>query len=54
VRSLQASRTVKKEGKQVLQALEQKFPLQLVVATMVSQGIPLQPMEVCSGTDLHP
>ena len=42
------------EGEEVLQAPEQReIPLQPVVKTMVRQAVPLQPMEVHSGADIH-
>jgi len=53
VTHLQAPRSVKKEGEDVLQAPEQSFPLQLMMKTMVRQAVPLQPMEVHGGADLH-
>ena len=38
----------------MLQAPEQReIPLQPVVKTMVRQAVPLQPMEVHSGADIH-
>ena len=51
--TLQTPRSVNKEGEEMLQALEQRFPLQPVVKTMVRQAIPLQPMEVHGGADIH-
>ena len=45
-------RSVKKEGEEVLQVPEQ-IPLQPVVKTLVRQAVPLQPMEVHSGADIH-
>ena len=50
--TLQAPRSVKKEGQEVLQAPEQ-VPLQPVVNTVVKQAVPLQPMEVHGGADIH-
>ena len=50
----QTPRSVKKEGEEVLQAPEQReIPLQPVVKTMVRQAVPLQPMEVHGGADIH-
>ena len=51
--TLQTPRSVQKEGEEVLQALEQRFPPQPMVKTMVRQAVPLKPMEVHSGADLH-
>jgi len=52
--TLQTPRSVKKEGEEVLQALEWRFfSLKLIMKTMVRQAVPLQPMEVHSGADLH-
>ena len=52
--TLQTPRSVKKEGEEVLQAPEQReIPLQPVVKTMVRQAVPLQPMEVHGGADIH-
>ena len=51
--TLQTPRSGKKEGQEVLQALEQRFPLQPVVKTMVRQAVPLQPVEVNGGADIH-
>jgi len=50
--TLQTPRSVKKEGEEVLQAPEQ-IPLQHVEQTMVSQAVPLQPMEVLGGAEIH-
>ena len=50
--TLQTPRSVKKEGEEVLQALEQ-IPLQPVGKTMVRQAVPLQPREVHGGADIH-
>jgi len=44
---------VKKEGKEVLQELE-KIPLQPMVKTMVMHVVPLQPVKVNGGADIHP
>jgi len=51
--TLQTSRSVKKEGEEVLEAPEQSLPLQLVMKTMVKQVAPLQPIKVHSGADIH-
>jgi len=52
--TLQAPRSVKKEGEEVLQAPKQRFfPLQPMMKTMVRQAVPLQSMEVHGGTDIH-
>jgi len=51
--TLQTPRSVKKEGEEVLQAPKQSLPLQLVLKTMVRQAVPLQPMEIHGGADLH-
>ena len=52
--TLQTPRSVKKEGEEVLQAPEQReILLQPVVKTMVRQVVPLQPMEVHGGADIH-
>ena len=46
--------SVKKEGQEVLQAPEQReIPLQPVGKTMVRQAVPLQPMDVHGGADIH-
>jgi len=50
--TLQTPRPVKKEGEEVLQALEQ-IPLQPVMKTMVRQAVPLQPMRVHGAADIH-
>ncbi|PKU35222.1 protein pxr1-like [Limosa lapponica baueri] len=42
----------KEGGEEVLHAPEQ-IPLQPVVKTMVRQAVPLQPMEVHRGADIH-
>ena len=45
---------MKKDGEEVLQAPEQtEIPLQPVVKTMVRQAVPLQPMDVRGGADIH-
>ena len=50
----QTPRSVKKEEEEVLQAPEQReIPLQPVVKTVVRQAVPLQPMEVHGGADIH-
>jgi len=42
--------SLKKKGEEVLQVLEQRsFPMK----TKVRQAIPLQPMEIHSGADIH-
>ena len=51
--TLQTPRSEKKEGEEVLQAPEQRFPPQPMVKTMVRQAVPLQCREVHSGADLH-
>jgi len=51
--TLQTLRSVKKEEEEVLQALEQSFPVQSVMKTMVRQVVPLQSMEVHDGADIH-
>ena len=51
--TMQTPRSVKKEGEEVLQVPEQRFPLQPMVKTMVRQAVPLQPMEVNGGADIH-
>jgi len=51
--TLQTPRSVKKEGEDVLQAPDQRFPLQLVMKTMVRQVVPLKSMEVHGEADLH-
>jgi len=55
--TMQTPKLVKKEGKEVLHALEQRLVLhaleQPMVKTMVSQAVPLQPMEVRGGADIH-
>jgi len=50
---LQTPRSVKKEGEEVLQAPEQTLPCSLWRKTLVRQAVPLQPMEVHGGADLH-
>ncbi|KAK4806753.1 hypothetical protein QYF61_005549 [Mycteria americana] len=47
-------RSVKKEGEEMLQVLELRFPLQPMEKTMVKPVVPLQPMEYHIGTDIHP
>ena len=44
--TLQTPRSVKKEGEEVI-------PLQPVGKTTVRQAVPLQPMEVHGGADIH-
>jgi len=45
---------VKKEGKEMARhATAEGLPLQLVMKTMVRQVVPLQPMEVYNGGDIH-
>jgi len=52
--TLQTPRSVKKEGGGgARDAGAESLPLQLVLKTMVRQVIPLQPMEVHGGADLH-
>jgi len=52
--TLQTPRSVKKEGGGgARDAGAGSFPLQLVMKTIVSQVVPLQPMEVHGGADLH-
>ena len=52
--TLQIPQSGKKEGEEVLQAPKQRFPCSpCVVKTMVRQAVPLQPMEVHSGADIH-
>jgi len=46
-------RSVEKEGEEVLQAPEQRLPYSLWRKTMVRQTVPLQPMEVHGGADIH-
>ncbi|KAK4825369.1 hypothetical protein QYF61_027122 [Mycteria americana] len=50
-KALMARRSVKKEGEEVFQALVK--PLQPLVKTMVRQAVPLQPMGVNGGADIH-
>ncbi|KAK4832850.1 hypothetical protein QYF61_025870 [Mycteria americana] len=52
VLSSRGSRSVRKEGEEMLQVPEQ-IPLQPLVKTMVRQAVPLQPMDVHSGADIH-
>ena len=50
----QTPRSGKKEGEEVLQAPEQReISLQPVVKTLVRQAVPLQPMDVHGGADIH-
>jgi len=49
---LQTPRSVKKEEEELLQALEQRFPCSQM-KTLMRQAVPLQPMEVHGGADLH-
>ena len=49
----QTPRSVKKEGEEVLQALEQRFPVATEKA-IVAQLIPLQPMEVYHEVNCYP
>jgi len=51
--TLHTPRSAKKEGEEVLQMLEQKFPLQPVMKTMVRQAVPLHPMEVHGRADIY-
>jgi len=51
--TLQTPRSVKKEGEEVFQEPKQRFPLQPMVKTMVQQAVPLQPLEVHCGADIH-
>ena len=48
--TLQTLRSVKKEGEEVLQVPEQELPCSLC---MVEQVVPLRPMEVHGGADIH-
>ncbi|KAK4810494.1 hypothetical protein QYF61_004274, partial [Mycteria americana] len=50
---LQTPRSVKKEGKEVHLGAGAEIPLQPVEKTMVKQIVPLQPMEVYGGADIH-
>ena len=50
--TLQTPRSVKEEGEEVLQAPEQ-IPLKPMVKPMARQAVPLQPMEVHGGADIH-
>ena len=50
---MQTPRSLKKEGEEMLQAPEQRFPCSPWRKTMVRQAVPLQPMEVHSGADIH-
>jgi len=52
--TLQTPRSVKKEGGGGAQNVTaESLPLQLVMKTMVRQVVPLQPMEVHGGADIH-
>jgi len=51
--TLQTPRAVKKEGEEVLQVQEQRFPLQPIMNTMVRQVVPLQPVEVQGGAEIQ-
>ena len=52
--TLQTLRSVKKDGGGgAPDAGVEIFPLQPVKTTMLRQAVPLQPMEVHSGVDLH-
>ncbi|GAB0177996.1 AN1-type zinc finger protein 5-like [Grus japonensis] len=51
--TLQTPRSVKKEGRRLLQAPEQRSPCSPLVKTMVRQAVPLQPMEDDGGADIH-
>jgi len=53
VRTLQTPSSVKKEGEEVIQAPEQRFPVQPVEKTMVRQAVTLQSMEAQVVADLH-
>ncbi|GAB0188848.1 AN1-type zinc finger protein 5-like [Grus japonensis] len=46
--TLQTPRSVQKEGQEVLQVPEQRFP-----CSLVRQAVPLQPTEVHGGADIH-
>jgi len=50
--SLQTQRSVKKGRRRCSRHLLE-IPLQPMVKTVVTLVVPLQPMEVCSGTDIH-
>jgi len=50
--TLQTPRSVKKEGEEVLE-MPEHLPLQLMMKTMVRLAVPLQPMEVHGGADIH-
>jgi len=50
--ALQTPKSVKKEGEEVLQVLEQ-IPQHPVMKTMVRQAAHLQPMEVHGGGNIH-
>ena len=52
--TLQTPRSVKKErGGSARDAGAESLPLQLMMKTMVRQVVPLQPMEVHGGADIH-
>ena len=51
--ALQIPRSVKKEGEGGALGARAEIPLQPVGKTMVRQAVPLQPMEVHSGADIH-
>ena len=54
VTTLRTPRSVKKEGGGGAQDTgAESLPLQPVMKTMVGQVVPLQPMEVHSGADIH-
>jgi len=54
VTALQTPRSVKKEGGGgARDAGAESLPLQLVMKTMVRRAVPLQPMEVHSGAEIH-
>ena len=51
--TLQTARSVKKKGGGGAPRTGAEVPLQPMEKTMVRQALPLQPMEVHSGADLH-
>ena len=51
--TLQTPRSVQKEGGEGAPGTGAEIPLQPVGKTMVRQAVPLQPMEVQGGADLH-
>ena len=51
--TLQTPRSGKKEGGGGAPGTGAEIPLQPVVKTMVRQAVPLQPMDVHSGADIH-